>query len=301
MALSAQHRDIIHKEIIEDFNRKVKDDRSYTQARHAISLEINPSIHSRLVKGEKDRLMSESEWKRVGMSLGIEKNGIKWIPAITETSIHITTQLEECQNNSLCGIFVDKKGIGKTYAAKTYTLQHANAALVDCSINKTKSELIREIAKKFGFTHTGRLKDVRRNLIDNIFSLRDPLLILDEAGDLQYAAFVEIKSLINETEGYLGVYIMGANGLREKIRRNIDAEKVGYEEIFDRLGDSFQSLTLGKNAAEVALFDRQQAMAVLKAQLPKISKKDGEEMLTTSRCNQRTLRTKIVKYLNPAA
>lgn len=36
--------------------------------------------------------------------------------------------------------------------------------------------------------------------------------------------------------------MMGADGLREKIRRNKDLKKVGYAEIFDRYGNRYQEI-----------------------------------------------------------
>ena len=70
-------------------------------------------------------------------------------------------------------------------------------------------------------------------------TLDRPLVILDEAGDLAYEAFLEIKALWNATEHCCGYYMMGADGLSEKIRRAIDNKKVGYAEIFGRFGKRY--------------------------------------------------------------
>ncbi len=43
-----------------------------------------------------------------------------------------------------------------------------------------------------------------------------PLVVLDEAGDLQYEAFLELKALWNATEMCCGWYMMGADGLRRR-------------------------------------------------------------------------------------
>ncbi|MRG45518.1 AAA family ATPase [Chitinophaga sp. SYP-B3965] len=301
MPISQAHKQLVHQEIITDYKRKIKDDASYTQARHAISLDINPSVYSRLMRNDIERVLSESEWKRIGMELNIDKNGLKWVPAVTSTFVHISVQLEYCQDTSISGIFCDKKGIGKSFSARHYALQRANVAYIDCSQCKTKSELIRMIARKFGFTHTGKLKDVFRNMVENILTLDKPMIILDEAGDLKYDAFLELKSLWNATEYYCANYMMGANGLKAKIDKQIVNKKVGYEEIFDRYGDTYQSLTADMDEAEVALFDRMQAVAVLKAQLPNLKKDQAAAILDASRCNQRSLRTEIIKFIKPAA
>jgi hypothetical protein len=63
---------------------------------------------------------------------------------------------------------------------------------------------------------------------------------LDEAGDLDYPAFLELKALWNATERSTGWYMMGADGLKEKMRRSIDCKKVGYTELFSRYGSRYQ-------------------------------------------------------------
>ena len=83
--------------------------------------------------------------------------------------------------------------------------------------------------------------DVYLDLTYYIKTIEQPLIILDEAGDLQYDAFLEIKALWNATEKACGYYIMGADGLREKMRRSIDCKKVGYTEIFSRFGKRYQT------------------------------------------------------------
>ena len=67
--------------------------------------------------------------------------------------------------------------------------------------------------------------------------LEQPLVVLDEAGDLDYNAFLELKELWNATQGECAWYMMGADGLRAKIESGIAHKKVGYAEIFDRFFD----------------------------------------------------------------
>jgi DNA transposition AAA+ family ATPase len=110
---------------------------------------------------------------------------------------------------------------------------------VDCSQVKSKQKLVRYIAKEFGVGGTGRYSDVYENLVFYLKTLPTPLIILDEAGDLDYSAFLEIKALWNATELACGWYMMGADGLKEKIRRAIDGKKVGYTEIFSRFGKRY--------------------------------------------------------------
>ena len=121
--------------------------------------------------------------------------------------------------------------------------QHKHAVYVDCSQVKTKLKLIRYIAKEFGVTSNGRYSDVYEDLVAYLRTIDTPLVILDEAGDLQYEAFLELKALWNATERCCAWYMMGADGLKEKINRAIEGKKVGYTEMLSRYGDSYSKVT----------------------------------------------------------
>ena len=81
------------------------------------------------------------------------------------------------------------------------------------------------------------------DLVFYLNSLPRPLVVLDEAGDLEYSAFLELKALWNATEYCCGWYMMGANGLEKKINIAIEYKKVGYEEILSRYGGKPQKAT----------------------------------------------------------
>lgn len=98
-------------------------------------------------------------------------------------------------------------------------------------------------------------------------SMETPLVILDEAGDLQYEAFLELKALWNATERCCAWYMMGADGLKEKINRNIDCKKVGYTEMFSRYGDRYSKVT-PDDGKEREAFLRKQADIVARLNAP---------------------------------
>jgi len=112
-------------------------------------------------------------------------------------------------------------------------------------------------------------------LVFYLRSIPNPLIILDEAGDLDYPAFLELKALWNATEGCCGWYMMGADGLREKIERARYARKVGYAELFSRFGSKYQKVSPdGKEANEE--FTRTQVVMIARANNPDV---DVKEML----------------------
>ncbi len=192
-----------------------------SDSKHAVSLGINSAQYSRAFnKGEFDRVLDNAKWISIARKLNVQlREGMAWVTVKTETYNYIYTQLNACQTRSISAILCDLAGIGKTHTAKQYVKENRNAVYIDCSQVKSKQKLIRKIAQEFGITHTGRYADVYEDLVYYIKQLQTPLVILDEAGDLDYPAFLELKALWNATEYACGWYMMGADGLREKMNR----------------------------------------------------------------------------------
>ncbi len=218
---------------------------NYTSdAKHAVVLGINTAQYSRIKANELEKVISEAKWISIARMLNVQLSEARlWNTVSTKTFTYITSQLEVCQSRSISGIFCDRAGIGKTHAAKYYADNNQNAVYIDCSLVKSRQKLIRKIAREFGVDHTGKYSDVFEDLVYYLQSIPTPLIILDEAGDLDYTAFLELKALWNALEYLCGWYMMGADGLEQKINRQKDLKKVGYAEIFDRYGNGFKKVT----------------------------------------------------------
>lgn len=239
-----------------------------SDAKHAASLGLATSVYSALKNGTSDKQLSEANWISIARKLNVNLRGeMPWKAAKTPTYEYVTAQLAFCQESSISGILCDLPNIGKTFSAKIYVQSHRNAIYVDCSQVKTKLKLIRKIAKEFGVGSNGKYSDVYDDLVYYLRSIETPLIILDEAGDLQYEAFLELKALWNATERCCAWYMMGADGLKEKINRSIECKKVGYTEMLSRYGDRFSKVT-PDDGREREQFLKAQASIVAKVNAP---------------------------------
>jgi len=266
---------------------------NYTSdAKHARVLGINTAQYSRIKSGELERVISDAKWITLARKLDVQlRDTVKWVTVETETFEYITAQLEACQSDSISRIFCDRSGIGKTHTAKNYVSRNANAVYIDCSQVKSKQKLIRKIAREFGVEYTGRYAEVYEDLVFYLNGLENPLIILDEAGDVDYAAFLELKAIWNATEYKCGWYMMGADGLKQKLTRQRDLKKVGYTEILDRYGNDYKKVSPeGKEA--VKEFDLQQVAQISKANNSKIS---ALKMYGKTLGSLRKVRTEIQK------
>jgi hypothetical protein len=215
---------------------------SQSDAKFANKLEIDKGVYSRLKNGKTDKLLSDEEWMRLGRLMGVQTRKRKWVFVETEVYKAIKEDILFCKEYSKSMMFIDTCEIGKSAAAKYLSKTLPNTFYVDCSQNTTKHQFIRAIAKAIGVNQNGKLVQVLDDVKYALNNLENPIIILDEAGDLEYPAFLSIKQLWNAAEGLCGWYMLGANGLRAKIDKAIKSEKVGYEEIYSRFGSNYQEI-----------------------------------------------------------
>jgi len=204
---------------------------------------LSSSIYSRLKSGEIERIISDSQWLQIGRELEINTRRSNWKVVRTKVYENIEGSINFCQQFSRSMVLADDCGIGKTFSAKHIVKTLKNAFYVDCSQAKSKQQFIKLLAKTLGIDTKGKYVDIKANVKYYLNQLDHPVIILDEAGDLEYTAFLEVKELWNAVDGYCGWYMMGADGLKAKIEKGINSKKVGFAEIFSRFSDEYIRLT----------------------------------------------------------
>lgn len=214
-----------------------------TDAQFAKIYGLSSAIFSRLKSGETDKIISDSHWLQMGREFEINSRKSNWEVVRTKVYDEIEDSILFNQQKSTSTLLVDDCGIGKSFCAKHIAKSLSNAFYIDCSQAKSKQQFIKLFAKTLGIDNRGKYADLIANVKYYLNQLDHPVVILDEAGDLEYTAFLELKGLWNATDGYCGWLMMGANGLKAKITKGIDKEKVGYEEIFSRFSDEYIKLT----------------------------------------------------------
>lgn len=200
---------------------------------------MSASVWSEIKNGRTEGKLSPQKWLNIAAILGVKDTDRVWRMARTEVYNAIEEGVMACKEYGWGMIFVDKCAIGKTYSAKYLAKTLKNCFYVDGSQCKTKILFTRTLAQVIGVESGGRYQDVKLRIKNALNVLEKPVVIIDEAGDLEYNAFLDLKEFYNATEGSCGWYMMGANGLRKKITDGISRESVGFEEIFSRFSDAY--------------------------------------------------------------
>jgi len=203
---------------------------------------VSAAVYSRLKNGERERLLSDTQWLTVGRNLGVTIHQRSWVMARTDVFTVIEEDILFCKEFSKGKICVDDCGIGKTFAAKYLSRTLKNVFYVDSKQAKTKQQFIRLIAKTIGVEEHGRYTDVKDNLKYYLQILDKPLIVLDDIGYVEYTTYMEVLELVDATENICGWYQIGDDSLQEKMERGINSKKVGYRAMFSRFSKRFTTL-----------------------------------------------------------
>lgn len=297
MVLTNELKIQIAQAIKVDYDLKGAKAKNYSQSRHAKFLKITPSVHSRLLNGDIERVLSEDNWLRIGSKLGVDLTGQNWRLAKTVTFSTINAQLDHCKSEGIARFFSDLVGLGKTTAAMHFTQRNVNAVYVNCKKYQTRQPLIRAIAEEFGFESKGNFIAVRENLINQIRVLDTPIVTLDDAGYLRDDALLEVIAMWDDLEHLCGWYFIGEPAFKDRIDKMILKDKLGWEAWFSRFGDRVLQITDELNGeGEVATMRRVQATQILKANYPDANAETVKELLASSKCSLRALRNDISKH-----
>lgn len=239
-----------------------------TDEQFAHSLGINPSVFSRMLTTDVlDGLLRNDKWMDLGRELDVTLKKIKWNVVRTDVFSAIEEDIKFCKQYSKSRICVDSSDIGKTTTAKHLSKQLKNCFYIDVSQCKEKTEFIRQLAKAVGVNPNDKIINLKKKTKYMLKSLPEPIVILDEAGDMRYETFLTCKEYWNGTEGACGWYMIGADALREWIERGKKNKKVGFYEMFNRYGANYTTLVPVDNKKKIAFY-KKLITDVVKANLP---------------------------------
>lgn len=250
--LTGEQKEMIRQALIDAYARSGMPSRNkYATSIGITSSDFSNIEHRKWVQNEK--LLSVEKWLRLARTLRVVfRTHQQWVTAPTATYRAITEQLKRCQARSITGIFCDEAGIGKTHAAREYAETHANAFYVNGGSHPRKIRFIRALAQAVGINpDQATTEEVFQDTVYYLRALANPIIIIDEAGDLDQSTYLLLKRLYNDLEDHCALYMLGARGLKRRIDGGIRVHRNGFEELFSRFGSRYSStLPEGPKARE---------------------------------------------------
>lgn len=222
----------------------------------ARSMDIDKSVFSRLKKGEREKLLANGMWLRLGRELGVVVNSRNWNVVETDVFLQISEEIMFCKDFSRSMVFVDNCGIGKTFTAEYLAKTQKNCFYIDCTQCTTKVEFIKALARIVGVEQKGKVRDIKEDTKYYLSMLEKPVIIIDEAGALEKNALGLVQEYWNATRGVCGWYMMGANALRNKIAKGVSKDKDYFAELFSRFSENFSSIVPKEKSERYAFYEK---------------------------------------------
>ena len=293
LSLSTQQKEAIGQKLMDAY----KSSGFESRAKYAVSLGITGSDLSNIENAKwkkNDRLLSAQKWIRIAQRVGFEFSPKqRWVTAPTMTYRMITKQLEMCRKEGLCAIFCDEAGIGKTHAVREFASQTTNAFYINGGAHPRKLSFIRALAQSVGINSDKQSTEQTLNdTITYLKALANPVIIIDEAGDLDNTTYLLLKHIYNELEFVCGMYMIGARGLKKRIDSAIRNRTNGFEEVFSRFGSRY-SAVLPIDIKARREFIRIEAETV--AETNGLKNVEKLNKLLNAECDLRRIRREVIK------
>lgn len=241
------------QEIAELLQQKFANSGLTSQAAFARTIGLHKSDLGNVFSGRfiaTPALIGSGKWATMAYEVRYTTSkAMDWKTAPTEPFKFITTQLNLCKTMSFTGIFVDEPGIGKSYTCRHFADNNPNAYYIDCSCLRSNTDFIVTLARKVGVESNNKLSKLIDSIIFTLQNTPQPLIILDEAGELKDTTYREIKRMYNMLQYQCGFYLVGSDGLRNKIDSGIRNDTQGFKELFDRFGKKYLTYFSSKNTA----------------------------------------------------
>lgn len=126
-------------------------------------------------------------------------------------------------------------GAGKTTALKQYYTSNPNVFYVECKNIMNRKHFFGAILRELGVNFIGTVYDMVNRIEEEVKTLENPLLIIDEAGKLSHTLILDLHDLRNATMNNLGVILAGCEYFKENLEKGVQKKKQGIPEFYSRI------------------------------------------------------------------
>lgn len=226
---------LLRKSVQESVVRRIE--LTGSQNRAAKELGISAAQLMNIRKGEW-KFISDRLINKVASQLNIK---LTWQTAETRNYKRVINICTHAQQNSVSRAISFAPGTGKSYTLREYAQSNPNTYYFECEEYWTKKEFLRQTMKALGIDE-GQMSIAERVdvIIDTVNKMQKPLIIIDEADKLKDSVLNLYKTLYNKTSA--GYVLAGTPYFRERVMKGVQKAKMGFQEIYSRVGGEFLPL-----------------------------------------------------------
>lgn len=139
----------------------------------------------------------------------------------------------------MIGVIADT-GVGKTTALTAYSLRE-NVYYVSYDKTMKPKQFFVSLLREMGISFEGSLHDMVNRIADELNTMGNPLIIIDEAGKITHSMILYLHVLRDKTIKNCGIILGGMPYFKSTLIKNSTKQKEGYAEFYRRV-NLWQSL-----------------------------------------------------------
>jgi DNA transposition AAA+ family ATPase len=181
------------------------------------------------------KLIAVEMWRKIAIALHIDG---KWQHAETVNNRILSDLLTAAQSKSLAISISHEAGAGKSHAYKRYMKSNKQVIYVECKNYWSKKSFIKALLSASGLKSVGTTEEMIEKFISHVQTLENPLVIFDQTDKLKDAQMDLFMDLYNDLP-HCGFVLSGVPALKKRILRGVQCDKIGYRELYSRIGRKF--------------------------------------------------------------
>lgn len=209
-----------------------------SQQKVAIKSGVSAATINHIINRKWDLIKSDI-WYKVQSALRIDPT---WNHASTDNYEKLIRLLQKVQSESLSIAISMKEGRSKSHTYRRYERQSDNVIYVECKNYWTKKTYVQALLKAAGLNQHATVGELIENLITHARTLHKPMIIIDQIDKLKDPQLDLFMDFYNDLEGHCAFVLSGVPALEKRILRGVQRDRIGYREMYSRIGRKFISL-----------------------------------------------------------
>ena len=209
-----------------------------SQVNVSLKLEVSNATISNIVNGEHAKI-SVAMWRKVQKLLNID---FDWKNAQTTNYNLVYNMLTMAQEQSLSIAISDDAGKGKTHAFRQFQSTNANVIHIECKNYWSKKAYIEQLLINAGYNTFGTTQSLIKRFVNIVRMLDRPLIIIDQFDKLKDPQLDLFMDFYNDLNHQCGFVLSGVKALEKRILSGVNRDKIGYQELYSRIGRKFIAL-----------------------------------------------------------
>lgn len=183
-------------------------------------------------------VIAEKMWKKMADACGFSTGD--WQIVETKVFKQLNDLLNDAKENANVYAVIAEAGAGKTVTTKLFAKETPNVYRIECAEYWNKKAFMVELLQAMGRNTEGMtIYELMREIEEAVLKANEPLIIMDEADKLRDEVFYFFITIYNKLYGKCGLFLCSTNFFEKRIKRGLQLNKKGYQEIYSRFGRRF--------------------------------------------------------------